>query len=54
MTLYFEVGSASSFRDFPKRSFWDFEVGGNSGGMNAMYNRQEAADDVISGRDLGT
>ena len=50
----FECGSFSTFRDFPKRSFCDAEVGDGSGGMNAICIRWEVADHVISGNDVDT
>ena len=32
---------------------YDGEVNGGGGGANAIYSRQEVADDVISGEDVG-
>ena len=52
--LNFEIASFSSFRDFPKRSFWDGEVGEGSGGMKTIFSRPEAAGHVISGEDVDT
>ena len=44
----------SSFRDFTKRSFYDGEVGGDCGDVNAICSRPEVADDVFSGEDVDT
>ena len=48
----FEVASCSSFRDLPKGSLCDGEVGGGSGGVTANSSRPETADDVIFGTDV--
>ena len=45
----FEGASYGTLRNITKRSFCDDEVGGGSGGLNAIYNRPVVADCVISG-----
>ena len=50
----FEGASFSTFRDIPKRSFCDGEVGDDSGGMSAICSQPEVADDVISSIDVDT
>ena len=47
--INFEGASASTFRDIPKRSFYDGEVCDGIGAMNAIRSRPEVADDAISG-----
>ena len=54
MALNFDVASLGSFRDFPKISFCDGEVGGGSGGVITNFSRPETADDVIFGQDVET
>ena len=41
-------------RKIEKTIFPDAEVGGGAGGINAICNRPEAADDVISGDNVET
>ena len=54
MVVNFEDANFSTFRDFPKRSVCHAEVGYGSGGMNAICNRPEVADDVTSSTDVYT
>ena len=54
MGINFEDASFSTFRDFPKTSFCQGEVGEGISGMDAMCSRSEVADDVISGTDVDT
>ena len=46
----FKGASFSTFRDFPKRSFCDGEIG--DGSMNVICSRPEEAYDVIAGKDV--
>ena len=50
LVLHFKGAVFSTFRDVPKRSFCDSEIGDGSSGMNVICNRPEVADDVISGK----
>ena len=49
-----KVASSSNFRDFPKRSLCDSEVGDSSGDMNTICSRPEVDDKVISSDDVDT
>ena len=48
IAVNFAVASSSSFRVFSKLLFCDGEVGDGSGGVSAICNRPEVADDVLS------
>ena len=54
MVVHFEGSIFSTFRDIPKRSFCDGEIGDGNGGMNAICNQPEEADNVISGEAVDT
>ena len=49
--INFEGASFSTFRDIPKRSFCDSEIGDGSGGINAICSRPGVAGDIISDND---
>ena len=46
----FQVANFSTFRDIPKRSFCDGEVGDLGVGMNTICSWPEVVDDVVSGK----
>ena len=50
----FEVASSSSFRDYPRRLFYDSEVGDDSSGMSVICRRLEVADNMVSSENVDT